>query len=498
MKIKYCVNLISIVILLSACGGGKDTLPSTGAQIFSAGKYLYVFNPAWKIISRVDPMSGNITNITLGQNPVSALPVPDGSAVIVLNRKDSNVYIISPESNEKTIKSVSDNLNSLEVSPASDYAIAYHLYSGEEEDFEGILKLNEFSVVNLKSQEDDTINITLGGGAPQGVKFSPDGKRILIISRNRCFVVNPREPSKYLSIELWPDPSNIIIPAQIEITPNGRFAFIRTQNTNYLYVIDMEQVRVIDVIEGNKPTFFGIFPDGSRALLVNSGNNTLFLLRIDYTSGRVYRTEISAGMTVDSAVISAFDACRTIYLCINPDSPYMVYQAVLYSTTGVDKKILYLYLDEPTGVISKIVYGYLPAPVQSAGISPYQPLRILLTHRGITRKPYPVSIIDIIEENVNTFYLDAIPESLIITAPVNGALYAFMTLRDSDKVAYYDLMSDFSSYINVSSVPLSAGTMDNILFVLHDQPLGTITFLNLENFEKREVRGVYVDGLLDR
>ncbi len=487
-----------ILVLLNACGGGKDTWLSTGAQIFSAGKYLYVFNPSWRIISRIDPMSGDITSITLGQDPISARPIPDGSAVIVLNRKDNNIYIINTESNEKIIKSAASNLNSLEVSPASDYAIAYHLYSEEAEDFEGVLKLNEFSIVNLKSREDDTINITIGGGAPHGVKFSSDGKRILIISRNRCFVVNPEEPSKYASIELWPDPSNVIIPAQIEITPNGRFAFIRTQNVDYLYVIDLDQVRVIDVLEGNKPSFFGIFPDGSRALMVNSGNNTIFLLRIDYTSGRVYRTEISAGIALDSAQISAFDACRTIYTCNTPDIPHMIYQAVIYSTTGIDKSILYLYFDEPSGVVSKVIYGYLPAPVQSAGISPYQPLKILLTHRGITKKPYPVSIIDIIEENVNTIYLDAMPTSLIITAQINGALYALMTLKDSSKIAYYDLISNSSSYVNVSSVPVTAGTMEDMLFILHEQPLGTITFLNLQNFEKREIKGVYVNGLLDR
>jgi hypothetical protein len=310
--------------------------------------------------------------------------------------------------------------------------------------------------------------------------------------------VDPAKPYNYASIELWPDPSNIIIPSQIEITPDGRFAFIRTQNADYLYVIDLEQERVIDVIEGNKPTFFGIFPDGSRALLVNSGNNEIFLLRIDYNTGRIYRTEISAGISVDSAQISMFDACKTIYLCINPDAPYNVYQAILYSTSANDKKIIYLYLDEPAGIISKTIYGYLAAPVQSVGLSPYAPLKVILTHRGTNIKPYPLSIIDLLEENVNTIYLDAPPSSLMLTGSINGAVYAIMTLQYTNKIAYYDLLSDKYGYSDVSQAPLSAGMMENIVYILHNQPLGTITFFNLETFEKTEIRGVNVNGLLDR
>lgn len=276
--------------------------------------------------------------------------------------------------------------------------------------------------------------------------------------------------------------------SELQITPDGMFAFIRTENTDYLYIIDMEQERVIDVLEGNKPTFFGIFPDGSRALLLNSGDNTLFLLRIDYTTGRVYKTEIGAGISVDSAEISMFDACETINICINPGVPYNIYQVILYSSTATDNRILYLNIDEPAGVISRVTYGYLPGPVQSDGISQYQPLKVVITHRGKTKKPYPVTLIDLYEENVNTIYLDALPTSLIITNPINGALYAFMSLRDSNKIVYYDLISNTYGHINVSSVPITQGTMENTLYILHDQPSGTITFLNLETFEKTVLR----------
>lgn len=494
--------LLCALFFLPGCSGDNtEGVPSlTGMEIFSAGKFVYVFNPPWGILSRVDSESKSVLNITLGKDPVDAKVTPDGKSVVVLNRGSQNLYIIDTETNSIQVKSTGKNLDSLALSPASDFAVAFHIYKETETaDFEGVLKLNEYSIINLKTPDDDTRNVTLGGGAPQGVTFSPDGKRVLIISRNRCFVLDPEEPQNYSSIELWPDPSNIIIPAQIEITPDGRFAFIRTQNTDYLYVIDMDQVRVIDVIEGNKPTFFGVFPDGSRALMVNSGNNTIFLLRLDYNSGRVYKTDINAGLAIDSAQISAFDACNTIYYeCINPAVPHMIYQAILYSITGADKKILYLYLDEPSGVISKVVYGYLPAPVQSVGITPFLPLKILVTHRGISRKPYPISIIDLFEENVNTIYLDAMPTSLILTEPINGSLYAFMTLRDSNKIAYYEFLSDNLDYKDISAVPVSAGLMQDNLYILHDQPLGTITFLNLNNFETTEVKGVVVNGLLDR
>jgi hypothetical protein len=73
-----------------------------------------------------------------------------------------------------------------------------------------------------------------------------------------------------------------------------------------------------------------------------------------------------------------------------------------------------------------------------------------------------------------------------------------MTLQYTNKIAYYDLLSDKYGYSDVSQAPLSAGMMENIVYILHNQPLGTITFFNLETFEKTEIRGVNVNGLLDR
>lgn len=149
-----------------------------------------------------------------------------------------------------------------------------------------------------------------------------------------------------------------------------------------------------------------------------------------------------------------------------------------------------------TGIITKTTYGYLPAPVESVGISAEVPTKVLITHRaGAATKSYPVSIIDLEEEIVNPIYLDAPPTSLIITPAVNGSVYAFMTLKNTRRISYYNLSTGDTDGIKIGAVPFTAGLMKDMLFILHDQPLGTITFLNLENFEITEIKGVTISAI---
>jgi len=484
--LKFNLCLIFVIASCTA-GGGKGGPLSTGMHVFSAGNNVYVFNPPWGIITRVDPESGKVTNLKTGEKPVFATAVPDGRKVLVLNRDSKNVYIIDNESMEITIKSVDRDLNTISVSSDGNYAVAYHSYSSEESDFEGILKLNGFSFIKLNTPDDDSINISIGGGAPQGVRFSPDNKKVLIISRNRCFITDFLSPHNYSSIELWPDPSNIIIPSRIDITPDGRLAFILTQNSNYLYVIDISQARVVDVIEGNNPTYFSLFPDGSMGLMVNSGDNSVTLLRIDYATGRVYPDRIKMDIKVNSAEISQ---TNDFAQCLVPPCPE-TYYAILYSTTGAENNVELLLIFN--NMYQKTVYGYLPAPVQGAVISPSAPEKILLIHRDVYGGAQPLSIINILDETVNMLYLDASPTSVSLA----GA-YAFLTLKDSNKLVFYNLKTDESNYLKLSALPAVAGLGGKYLFVLHDQPIGLLTFIDTVDFHVTEIKGIVVYGLLDR
>jgi hypothetical protein len=141
----------------------------------------------------------------------------------------------------------------------------------------------------------------------------------------------------------------------------------------------------------------------------------------------------------------------------------------------------------------KTVYGYLPAPVQGAVISPSAPEKILLIHRDVYGGAQPLSIINILDETVNMLYLDASPTSVSLA----GA-YAFLTLKDSNKLVFYNLKTDESNYLKLSALPAVAGLGGKYLFVLHDQPIGLLTFIDTVDFHVTEVKGIVVYGLLDR
>ena len=57
----------------------------------------------------------------------------------------------------------------------------------------------------------------------------PLGRLSFIISRNQCFVVPTETPFANHYIELWPNPSQVVVPDQVVVTPQGDMALARSE-----------------------------------------------------------------------------------------------------------------------------------------------------------------------------------------------------------------------------------------------------------------------------
>lgn len=481
-------TLFIAILLLTSCGGSNTNLPPASSfTLTSSGNNLYVLSQQWGIVTKIDMSTLNLT--TYGVGAGANMIQPASNSVAVLNPSMDTVYIIGDTVVKKTI---ADNLNDMVISPDGTHAVVYHNYiPGEEATFNGILVFNTFSVVNLTTTTDDTINLSIGGGAPQEVIFTPSGGKFIVISRNRCFVVPTASPLNDNYIELWPDPSKIVVPDQVAITPQGDIALIRAYSENAVYIINILAPSMLNVLTENQPAQIGIYPDGNTGLIVDAGSDSVSVLEFNHGSGTVSEQAVSISTPV-SAAATSFSCTGTCSLSTT------TYSALLYSPASGSESITYLKIKN--GIISTTVYGGLVEPVQSIAFLPDEPTKALIQHStsNLPNAAYPLSIVNLDTQEVNFFYIQNMPSSVICARNQAGEDLLFMTLSGLHELVYYDLTSSMSGHLTLPAMPDTMGISNNTLFISHDQPLGFITLLDINSFKMRSVSGFNVYKLFDR
>ncbi|MGC8901510.1 MAG: hypothetical protein ACP5JP_09070 [bacterium] len=476
------------ILMLASCSGSNSSIPSiTSYTLTNAGNGLYVLSEQWGIVTRIDMTTFSLTTYNVGNGADMILGA--GNNVVVLNPVQNAIYVIG---NNFVKKSIDINLNDMIISPDNTHAVVYHNYiPGEEAEFNGILVFNTFSVVNLTTTTDDTISLSIGGGAPQQVVFTPSGDRFVVISRNRCFIVNTSNPSNNNYIELWPNPSRVIIPDQVVITPQGDIALIRTQQENAVYIINLLQSSIMNVFSENQPTQIALYQDGNKGLIVDAGSNSVSVLTFSHNPVAVSEQTVGL-LTPASAVATSFSCTGACSLST------ATYSALFYSPSSSSTNISYLRIKND--VISTTVFGDLIAPVQFIMFAPDEPEKALILHGAsyLSNAAYPMSVVNVDNQEVNYFYVKTVPSSLIFAKNQAGDELVFMTLTSQNELVYYDLSSGTTNYIKLPPLPDALGVSGNTLFVSHDQPLGFISLLDINSFRLRFISGFNAYKLFDR
>ena len=490
---------------MTSCGGNTSLQPASSFLLTSSGNNLYVLSQQWGIVTKIDMTSLSLTTYSVGAGANMVLPyspmynslftgtstsMPPSGGVAVLNPSQDTVYLIGKEVVKKTI---ADNLNDMVIAPDGTHAVVFHNYiPGEEASFSGILVFNTFSIVNLTTTTDDTVTLSIGGGAPQEVVFTPSGDKFIVISNNRCFVVPTASPSNSHYIELWPDPSIIVVPDQVVITPQGDIALIRSYAQNAVYAVNLLVPSIMNVFTENQPTSIGIYPDGNIGLIVDQGSDSVSILSFDHTSTTI--SEIPVSLTTPASAAATSFSC-TGGMCTVSDTTY---SALIYAPSSSSESITYLKIKN--GITSTTVYGGLIAPVQSILFAPDVPSKAIILHSAsnLPNAAYPVSLINVDTQDVNPFYIKEAPSSVIFARNQGGDDVLLMTLNSQSELIYYDLASGVSGFLTIPPVPDTMGISNNTLFISHDQPLGFITLLDINSFTMRFVSGFNVYKLFDR
>jgi YVTN family beta-propeller protein len=266
----------------------------------SDGSRLYVVGQESNQLVVVDAEAGKVLEkIGVGERPHSIALSPDGLSAYVTNQWADNIYRIDLEESR-----ITDTLSGgsgpagMVIDPAGDNLYVVNSYS------------SDISIFDLENQREK--RRLKAGNNPVSAAMAPDGSEVYVTSRRSIPVPHMTSPitemtvtgTKYQRVsdrKMWKD---AYIMESVAVTPTGDLAIstlIRPKNlipaiqiergwmmTHGIGIIERkENGRMIQLLTDQPNAYFPdpfdivISPDGGRAYISHSGNNTVSVLDLN-------------------------------------------------------------------------------------------------------------------------------------------------------------------------------------------------------------------------
>ncbi len=242
--------------------------------------YVFVANPGRDTVTRIAVSDLAVLTTEVGHIPSTVQTTSDYSLAITLDEGDDSVTVIAAETMEAVSVEIRDNMNSLSLSPAGDWAMTW--YDPDKEslgDSNGVVSFNEVSFIRL----DPPTHVPMAVGYnPKGVRWSDDGKLAIVVSDGSLSVVDltAATPSP-TRIMLAEDELDAPVAEEVVLTPDGLYAFVRQREVETLQIVDLAAGTVTPVDVGEDPTDMDVTPDGQRLAVVARSARQIWSYDVD-------------------------------------------------------------------------------------------------------------------------------------------------------------------------------------------------------------------------
>ncbi|MDP2312293.1 MAG: hypothetical protein Q8P41_05260 [Pseudomonadota bacterium] len=420
--------------------------------------YVFIANPARDTVTRVSVPSLAALTAEVGETPSVVATATDYTHAVTLNEGTDDVSIIDAPTMEVRNVGVRPNLNRLALSDDGRWAMAWYDPDVESEDpADGVLSFNEVSVVNLATGTHTPMAV---GFNPHAVKWSVDGALAVIVSDASLAIVDLTadvlEP-RFIPIE--EDALNAPVAEEVELSPDGAFAFVRQFGATELVVVDLVAGAVDRVPIGENPTDMDLSPDGERVAIVSRGAREVWTLA---ARDPWARPEITPMASPYGSVLFADDGTALLYT-----------NASLLTTYGV--------WDIASGTVTE---RSLVKPVASMGVSPTGG-SLLVFHTEEDAEDadatspffgeFALTLVDLDDFRTNPLVLDAEPTSFATSDDGKWGFFVLDGLKYLEVLNFESLLYD---EVPLPSVPVHMGVLPagNTAWVSQEHDLGRLSF----------------------
>ena len=242
-------------------------------------KYVFVANPERDTLTRVSVPSLEVITVGVGQHPAAVATSSDYLKAVSFNAESNDLSVVDAESLEVVDVPVRANLNAMTMSPDGRWVVVYHdadVDADELDDEGGAQSFNEISLVDTDSFEDFPMVV---GASPRQVQFTAASDQAIVVSDQYLAIIDltaatPGPTMVQIAEDLLAAPK----AEELEVAPDGSYAFVRQYGASEIVVVDLESQQVERVPVGYNPTDLDITPDGTQAVVVSRGDSELWLL----------------------------------------------------------------------------------------------------------------------------------------------------------------------------------------------------------------------------
>jgi WD40 repeat protein len=468
---------------------GEDYGSETEEDFFilppaSTDAYVFVANPDRDTLTRVAVPSLEVITVGVGVHPAAVLTSADYGTVVSFNTGSDDVSVVDAASLEVVDVPVRGNLNAMVLSPDGAWAVVYHdadLDDDEYDDEGGAQSFNEISVVSTTSHEDFPMVV---GANPRQVQFTADSSLAVVVSDQylACIDLSAGSPSPRM-VQIADDLLAAPMAEELEIAPDGSYAFVRQYGADSIVVVDLEDYSVGRVEVGYNPTDLDITPDGSTAAVVTRGSKQLWLLSTDDPYAPAEVLDLPEDYVLGS-------------LSMLPDGS----AGVLYTTATLQDR--YATWDVATG---EITVRSLVKPVDTLSVSPTG-RTLLVFHtledmedaapEGAFYERWALSMIDLLDFRSNPLTLGT--EPLEYANSLDGA-HGYFVQEGVDSMVRLDYDTLLYEEIELRSQPEHVGVLPGSPFawVSQEHELGRISFYDADNESLETITGFELNAEIE-
>ena len=456
-------------------------------QPATTDSFVFVANPDRDTVTRVAVPSLDVLTVEVGHQPEVAVTTADHRRALVFNKGSDDVSILEAATLAEVRVPVRPGLNAMELSSDGAWAVVYRDADIDEdeddEEHDAIESFHEISLVDVEAYEHWPMVV---GFAPHQVRFTDDADLALVVGDAWVALIDLTDPSPEpvllaLSDDLVDPPE----AEEIELSPEGDFAFVRQFGSDAILVLDLASFTVDRVSVGENPTDLDILPDGSRAAVVCRGSQELWLLD---TTDPLNETLIEHLALPEEPVLGS--------LLLSPDGT----QGVLYTTALLQDR--YATWDIEAG--SFTTRG-LVKPVGTMSVSPSgESLLVFHTQEDDDDADpasafygnWALSLIDLQDFRTNPLRLAAEPTAY---AHAEDGEHGFFIMEDQPWLEVLDYATLLPEEVELKSAPVHVGVLPGTdwAYASQEHDLGRISFYDSTTTSLETITGFELNGEIE-
>lgn len=492
--------LLTLPVLAAACStyyGGSDMdadlllLDGQGLD----GK-LYMLAPRAESVIVVDPSSRDFEAIQVGRDPTLLSRPPGVDALYTLEGKDATMTRVTAAGATPPLE-LGAPFTTLTWSPDGTRAIAwFDPVEAAGLEVEGSLNLNAYAAITATES-----NIEISAGSltfePHLVTFSADSTKALIATSARLHVVDlEADPVSELAVPFTTDDATHRPPVLVAPGPLGERALVTVSGVPDLFVLSLDPVLIENVAPLDRTAHsIAWSADGTRAIIADGTSEVTFL---DLQTNEVEQ-------------LGLIHAVNRIQMSQRPENSF----ALLYDDRGYTPYLTRVELADDGAVPEDPETYLLEDAVGRIDLSPFETAAVIFHDDAIADQWVPVqslSLFHFAERAPSRILLDAPAWDMIFLSAgvISGSEdeHVIVVLKNSGRLVRYNLRTYAQVVLDTYPLPHAIGRVppadggSELLYVIHDQDLGLVSFLPPDTVAVPSggfpaVAGMAMTGLMD-